>query len=479
MLSRRWSVLATIIAGAILTACHDELLVAPNGESTSARAIYLGSTSPASFDGGIETYDDEMLRLAATIPGFGGVFYEPDGTPVIYLQDLGRRFDAEHPIAEFLDRHAFKHGVPRKPTRFVRGQFSFDSLKAWQRVATENFLATPGVVLTDVDERNNRVVIGVESVALRKQIATAMQARRVPPAALAVMLHEPIRQSNTTLSSVFTTLPGGIRINDGIADCTLGVNVYKSKYSPNGWSGVYDNTRYFVTNAHCTNRMGQVESTWFYQPDRFKRTYAIGVEVREAHYGDRNEYLDCPIGHRCALADAALVQYQAVEWELGSIARPQYAGAILINPSNPRLAIRDSTEASGVWGTAMDFVGSYGGWRYGSVNYTCFNYYIAAVNITLLCQDAINIGNEAGDSGAPVFRYNIDHSVTIAGLVWGHGASITAYSPWVYVKAKLTQIDRPTVCGFEWPCWLGLQVSSPFVWFGDKQPPPDTLPEPY
>ena len=38
---------------------------------------------------------DDPIALARTVPGFGGFFYDVDGSPTIYLKDAGQRGRAE------------------------------------------------------------------------------------------------------------------------------------------------------------------------------------------------------------------------------------------------------------------------------------------------------------------------------------------------------------------------------------------------
>jgi len=49
--------------------------------------------------------------------------------------------------------------------------------------------------------------------------------------------------------------------------------------------------------------------------------------------------------------------------------------------------------------------------------------------VFVLCQDVTNIGNDFGDSGAPVFKwFDYDH-VEWAGILWGWSGRGTWHSP--------------------------------------------------
>lgn len=97
-------------------------------------------------------------------------------------------------------------------------------------------------------------------------------------------------QGPATLQGKNRPLLNGIQISSGGGICTLGATAVR-----NGVAG-------FVTNSHCTNVQGGVESTQFFQAAGSDQ---VGVEVADPSYftGD-----SCPIGRRCRYSDSAFVR---------------------------------------------------------------------------------------------------------------------------------------------------------------------------
>lgn len=101
-------------------------------------------------------------RLARLIPSFGGAIVEPSAKRlVVYLTDL-----SSAPIAKSLvESDVRAYGRPELSVTFRQGRYAFTQLEKWQ----SSLLLGPsaGVVLAEIDERNNRLRIGITRESAR------------------------------------------------------------------------------------------------------------------------------------------------------------------------------------------------------------------------------------------------------------------------------------------------------------------------
>ena len=71
---------------------------------------------------------------------------------------------------------------------------------------------------------------------------------------------------------------------------------------------------------------------------------------------------------------------------------------------------------------------------------SCVNTGVSGSNIVRLCQDWVNAGVGAGDSGSPVFGdASGNNAVQLKGILWGGNSAGTTfvYSPFYLVKQEL------------------------------------------
>ena len=438
---------------------------------------------------GPETLDEYYARLSDSIPGFAG-FYFDNGDPVVALTNIDKREVALTKLRHLTQKKGSARRARIGTVRLKKAMHDFKTLHRWRQWIDRNLMSTEGVVLTDIDEANNRIRVGVVSAPAASRVREAATRQGIPielemidPKELSFatrpsMTTPPIRSTNARITandylySDFTSKPGGIQIERGIGgQCTLGFNAYKSSTD----MGIYDHTQYFVTNAHCTNQFPSLneatEQTSFGQPTR--SSGLMGFERREPIWRRLPELVHCPPTLDCALADVALVEYTGgARWELGKIAQTTFAatgnvvGSREINPLSPRFTIVDSMELFPL-GIELDRVSIESGWVYGRLAETCTHSRVftrtgAITNVMLLCQGTINVTARPGDSGSPVFRIvNFDRDeVALAGIVWGGGQLRTRFSYYPYISYELTHRDKDFAC-FHFLCWPRLTVSAP------------------
>jgi hypothetical protein len=355
--------------------------------------------------------DEEYAQMAEKVPGFGGLYVDEQGTTHVYLQNLARAGEMQ--------------GISGR-VKYQQGEYDFRDLYAWKGQIRQQ-LAVPGAVFLDIDEKRNRIVIGVERGAMDKftwGLHRFLKSTRMPPEAVIVEPAEPIRPLELLTDRV-RPIAGGFQIQSSTGTCTLGVNATRL--------GV----RGFVTNSHCTATRGVVDGTTFNQSviGLFNR---IGVETVDPPFFTGGS---CPAGRKCRWSDAAFVAYDSTGLSAGGyIANPAFwglsSGTTDVNPSTPRLPVTGTLFGSVSTGSVVYKVGRTTGGTFGSVTSTCVDTNVGGTSITMLCQDWSSAGAGAGDSGSPVFTLS-GGEATIAGVLWGGGSSGYVYSPWLFVFSEL------------------------------------------
>ena len=141
-------------------------------------------------------------------------------------------------------------------------------------VAGHHALAVEGAVFAGVSEPDNRVLIGVEDLALASTIRDLAVARGVPAEALAFEKAEPV-VALQTLQSKVDPIVGGLQINFPGFLCTFGFNALHG--AGESW----------ITNSHCTDNQGQMTGTLYRQPLTSVDPTVMGVEVGTARLWKR------------------------------------------------------------------------------------------------------------------------------------------------------------------------------------------------
>lgn len=391
----------TSVPAAILTllataACDSTPPVGPD-----ARDAALNRAAP---QGALHTPDDEFARAArAEVPGFAGFYLQDDGTPVVRLVDPSQRGAAQRYLAQhFVRARGGRHaGAPQQPV-FVPAAYDFAQLHDWSE-ALHPLLGRGDVFLIDVDEAQNRVLVGVADATAIAAVRAQAASLGMPGAALHVQT-QPRPQTRATVRDRFTTVVGGIQIAFGAYVCTQGFN---AKRVSNGAS-------IFVTNAHCTTTQYVADGATIYQ-----NTVAAG-NIVGAEVADRGMYA-CVTGVlSCRRADAAYISHNGTRTiGQGGIARTAWAtgGPASLTVTGEYDIIGRYTGTLPV-GTYLDKTGRTSGSTYGQVTNSC-------VTIGVLrCQDISKVWSEGGDSGSPVFVYiggagAAENDVQLHGVMWG------------------------------------------------------------
>ena len=405
-----------------LTSCA----TTPQPESEAEAPSYSANANP----------DEQLAQIAERLPNFGGLFFDDEGVLTVYLtagittqNAQAQRDDALAVLKDVLGEARLEQGREgleaqnsAPDIRILEGQYEVEQLLTWQ-AQLDSVLGVDGVVFTDLDEAQNRLVVGVEDFSNRALLERTLQEAGVPQGAVLFEETEPIMPLLGLRSSPNTTR-GGFQINFGNGACTLGFHVVRA-----GSPG-------FITNSHCTKTQGGTEGTVYSQPGGRR----IGVEAKDPGYFRGGK---CPAGRRCRYSDSSFARYTGSSaFALGKIAKTTSlnSGALNVNGS-----FRITGEADApIVGEILHKVGRTTGWTSGKVTRTCINVNQFNVNgdtgLTQLCQVLSNIRSGKGDSGSPVFKRGKSGTATLYGVLWGGGTFSTIGS----IERDLGQLNtRP------------------------------------
>ena len=360
---------------------------------------------------------DDPVALVRDVHGFGGFFFDRDGAPTVYLRDVSARAQVERALGPWLA----SQGIGVAGLRVRGADYDWASLERWQGRATTEALAMRGAVWVDADEARNRVTIGVERGTSMAQVRSAVARLGVPSGAVVVEEVEPVRFA-ATLQSRVRPVVGSLQINFPGFLCTLGFNATR-----NG-------QRSFITNSHCTNVQGGVESTPYWQPTQGAPSAQIATEVADPAY---------TTGGGCRPAAAAAA---AMRRARGTRAAPppRWAGsrapALRTTARSPSPATSASPgKGARARGRRCTRSGGPPAGHEGRSATPASTSMSTGRTSPSSARPWSRQGSAPGDSGAPVFRrVGTGSNVTLVGILWGgSGSSLYVFSPISNIETEL------------------------------------------
>lgn len=363
--------------------------------------------------------DAAMVQATKDVPEFGGAFVDKAGALHVWLTRPSAGTAARARSA--LDTRL---GLTAAGTATVahRADYSFAQLKTWHDGMID-VLAVPGVTMTDIDERTNRLTVGVEDAGLAASAVASVLAKvGIPKAAVTVVTATAVKE---ILRDRTRPLHGGTQIvfGTGGSTCTLGFPVNRG-----GDFG-------FMTNSHCSTTRGVVDSGSYWQPTRpTGGGDAVGVETVDPPMFTG---VGCPAGRSCRFSDANFVRTNGSTGIMqGRIARPP-VGSVDWNGTD---TFRINTVGQAFSGDRVEKVGRTTGRTVGNVTSTCVNSNVAGTTFTYLCQDRASLASAGGDSGSPVFVLTNNpapNDVRAVGILRAGNATVSEYSPIFQVRQEV------------------------------------------
>lgn len=372
------------------------------------------------------TLDEQFVLIAQDVDGFGGLFLDESGGLTMYLTDLANADDAKLVIAS---KHAGLIGeraaAKYNDIRVLRGRYSFIELHDW-KMRSKDVFKLPGAQSYDIDERANRLVIGVTEAAASSAVVGRLKGHGIPDDAVAVRVVEPI-SNLTKLTDRVRPLKGGLEIDpEFTGECTFGFNARRgSEYG-------------FVTNSHCTKDEGTVHGDEFFQDSDNDSNDLIGEETVDPPFYNpqgpaKTAIPGCSIP--CRQSDSAFIRYDSEitnnDIQFGKIARTSSRGPNSGSTTISGLFTITAEPSSHLLGQELNKIGRTTGWTYGDISATCVDYNAPQHYAEWLCQYNVDAGAGGGDSGSPVFGWDgVSDDVTLYGLLWGGlGSQVFIYSP--------------------------------------------------
>ena len=306
-----------------------------------------------------------------------------------------------------------------------RSEVAQDRLAAIFPEASRDILGMPGTVFADHDEIRGKLVFGVENESAIPGIERSLIARGLSADEFIIEKAEPIVML-ASLRDRFRPTQAGTQIHFGGYLCTMGFNVDHA------------GGRSFITNSHCTNTQGGVESTNYYQPTSSVDPTVIATEVADPTYSSAG----CSAGKVCRKSDASRALYSgAVASSRGVIAKTTGVNSGSLTTAG-FFSITEQNNTSTSYSGRIDKVGRTTGWTQGNVSGTCVNVNVSGSNIQQLCQTLVTNNSAAivgsGDSGSPAFQIISGDNVRLVGILWGGGGSTQfVFSPLKNIQDEL------------------------------------------
>lgn len=407
----RRSATTVLLALAVISAACSDGVTVPSTSEPAAAAVPTSGTS-----GTPPTVDELFAQIARATPGgFGGMFFDTASANLeIYLQQPGRGPEAVAALKRvFPDAR-----ILGAQTVIREARYDWLQLKTW-RQQVDGLFAIPGVRMTDIDERLNRVRIGVADPGVQSRVEAELDRLGVPREAVVVEEVPPVRPA-LTLRERAPAVEGSFQIQNSNSGglCSVGFNV-----AYNGYYG-------FMTAAHCTRNIAKLDFDPFYQSLVSSGIHA-GTESADPEIffygGEQRGGWVCPPGAACRLSDAAVARFATSSFNFGYLARttfhgtfPSDTGSVTVDPNKPRVPIVAET-AYPLGGERLEKTGRTTGWTYGSVSQTCAHLGTtdsSGYSVLLMCQDVVSSRAQGGDSGSPVYALTVT-GANLYGVLWG------------------------------------------------------------
>lgn len=426
-----------LVAAALVFACIDDPSSPPGSGSGGPRAHRTTEQRERP-----QTIDEEFAAIANAESTFGGFFFDSMHVPVVYLTNTSRLTAAR---AAGLDAFLNKRRISAGNIRVVPATYGFGALKRWYECAAPLILGLPHTTRTDIDEAHNRLRFSVAMPSAQRDVETIVTQCEIPSEAVTVDVVLPVVPSDALNESVEDSvrpLRGGTRIkfyftaSGFVRNCTLGV------------IGQTEDGLVFITNGHCSQVRGQVDTTSYWQVTVNNSHDSIGRETLDPSLFTYPT-LSCPSGKLCRMSDANLSLLHSTATAVpGLIARtqspvhgPSSFGSTALDLTHPGLFITGYDESGPASGDSLCKTGYRTGTTCGAVTQTCFATPTETGSDTvLICQSEVNAKDGPGDSGSPVYHWtsSADSTVVLAGILWGHtDATHFVFSQWGWVVWEL------------------------------------------
>ena len=430
--------LGFVALSAWLTACTDmptqPELVTPPIPYASWQAALEGQVARSSAP---LTLDERFAAAARLVPGFAGVWF--DRGELIVMADPDGPIEQTRAVTEALLTWSGRGqtAATLMATMKIRAaQFNFEDLLRWKFIANRS-AGSLGIHMIDIDERGNKLRLAT-ALGDPSTVRAGLVAQGVPAEAIEVVVGEYSTPDNL-LENYYRPVFAGLKIGfDWTAgSCTIGSIVkHVDEYGNSGAA------RYLVTASHCTETFGAVDDDTVGQPTV---SNPIGVEIHDFPTFTNQEDPQCPVGSNatmnCRYSDAALFQLNAADlgylWHFSP-----NIGTDLWGRPVMEIDWFDQDDEAFI-GDDVRMAGQASGHEDGVVTATCVNHAqfsasLTPLNRTILCTSDADYSRASGDSGAPVFRFDMPMGVwTLVGIHYsGNGSGGGTFANMTFVASE-------------------------------------------
>lgn len=336
-------------------------------------------------------HDSRMAELEKDIPGFGGVFMR-DGTLTIYVvpdrTNLSQTLEERKTI---LGSHVGPHRLD-KGLVVLEGQYTYSELAAVKNHITPLLEKSLGMTLVGVDDKTNRVSVGIETADMEEKIRTEISQLGIEEDVVYIEVTGKFELSSHTQK--YRPMIGGILLayhnGTDVIGCSLGIAADH---------GTHD--RVIATAGHCRYD-SDPDGTNYYQ-NSYSSDY-IGNGISGTN----------PSGAR--YSDTVLIDPTVTNTK-GAV--HTHSGTITLSGKQYTQLPEDSVTKSGQ--TTHD--------TSGEILAVCQNVSHETYG-TLYCQTLTDYNSDLGDSGSTVYGWDSEsESYKWFGIHWGGNDDYAAYSP--------------------------------------------------
>jgi hypothetical protein len=441
----------------IATSCSTE-----NVEPLASRRV---EPPPAAHNAlSVRQEEQAFADFELSEPGSAGFYLAPSGELVLMLSDPTTVSRASVVARRLVNRGP--HGRSMLARRIVarHARFSFSQLAHWRDAILKNRFSAQ-ITFLDLDERENRVVIGLKSDRARTgdaQLRSQVLLLGIDTAAILIRDSDGLApNSGPTLP-----LPFGSNITAQQDTIVAGLKCWVAGQCTIGIVADRDGVRGFVTTSHSTDKQWELDGGGSPMDQPFDRAIADNETYDPGPY-------TCGF-NECRISDAVWFASRSdIPSQRGLIARAN-PGLLTWNQTTPYYVITDVEHSDIVVGSVLSMVGSRSGLQGGTVEHSCVDFYFSESFLEdriMTCAYTASYASDDGDSGAPVFRAGAaGNEVQLLGIHVGRhlGYEEAAFSTYSRVNENLGSnlvVTRPN------------SLASPVVTGGLQSSPPYSLPK--
>ncbi|MCC7194552.1 MAG: hypothetical protein IT356_03240 [Gemmatimonadaceae bacterium] len=270
MLLRRAACFASVCV--LLVGCrHDDLTVP--GATAVARPQALAVAIPKR----LRPEEQHFADLAAKSPSSAGYFIDSAGQMVVQVVDPaddGLARAAAAPSVSVVQARSPRTHITNIAIR--RAKYTFWQLAAWRDKVSDELMGRSSVISRDLDERANRVAVGVRRslfTLMRDSLMRSMSRLGIDTLAVDIRPDDPVTLATGTASSAKMRRRHGSTLNTDVDTIVGGIKFFRKWHDDTthtSWCTIgtvvdYDGVRGFLTASHCTATMFTVDSQCAYK----------------------------------------------------------------------------------------------------------------------------------------------------------------------------------------------------------------------